>query len=497
MSFSNQKDIYDLLPLLDFQFDESLQILDVEIHDSIKTIHIAKKLVPVFCPSCAARMHSKGIYKRNVKHPIFQDSSQFNLIIHQRRWLCPDCGLSTNDDFPFLQPGKQSTNLTPLIILNAMKDLNRTTKSIADQFYLSDTQVHNIFTAYVDIPRLPLPEFISIDEVCLNISPDEKYAFVIMDFISGEIVDIVHNRWMNTLERYFLSIPLDERKKVKGIISDAYKNYLEKIPNYFPNCVSILDSFHTSKVLISALNDYLVKLIKEFKQKDEKKWNERAMHLNRDQIKGQHCLQVTLLQHYKWVLLKNYDDINHSPYTHYHNKLKMYLTTYQIEDMFFQINPRLKKLHILKEKYISFNHSLFNSEEEVESSLSQLIKLFDESQDTIFLNFSSFLKSHKKEIISSFTILQVKRKSKKEVEQYYSRLSNGLMESFNRKPKDFKRSTRGSSNFDYTRNRILWATRNNAAIRAVPKSHKEIHSYTLPKKTARKRSKQYKKNHNS
>ena len=419
MSFSNQKEIYDLLSLLDFQLDKSIEIIDTEILDSIKTIHFIKKPAPVFCPSCAARMHSKGIYKRNVKHPIFQDSSLLNLVIHQRRWQCPDCRLSKNDDFPFLQPGKQSTNITPLIILNAMKDLNRTTKSIADQFYLSDTQVHNIFTAYVDLPRLPLPEFMSIDEVCLNISPDEKYAFVIMDFVSGEIIDIVHNRWMNTLERYFLSIPLEERKKVKGIISDAYKNYLEKIPVYFPNCVSILDSFHTSKVLISALNDYLNKLIKEFKQKDEKKWEDRALHLNRDQIKGQHCQEVTLLQNYKWVLLKNYDDINHSPYTHYHSKLRMYLTTYQIEDMFFQINPRLKKLHILKEKYITFNRTLFNSAEETELALNELIKTFDESQETIFLNFSSFLKSHKKEIISSFTILQVKRKNLTPLSQNY------------------------------------------------------------------------------
>ena len=410
MSFSNQKEIYDLLSLLDFQLDKSIEIIDTEILDSIKTIHFIKKPAPVFCPSCAARMHSKGIYKRNVKHPIFQDSSLLNLVIHQRRWQCPDCRLSKNDDFPFLQPGKQSTNITPLIILNAMKDLNRTTKSIADQFYLSDTQVHNIFTAYVDLPRLPLPEFMSIDEVCLNISPDEKYAFVIMDFVSGEIIDIVHNRWMNTLERYFLSIPLEERKKVKGIISDAYKNYLEKIPVYFPNCVSILDSFHTSKVLISALNDYLNKLIKEFKQKDEKKWEDRALHLNRDQIKGQHCQEVTLLQNYKWVLLKNYDDINHSPYTHYHSKLRMYLTTYQIEDMFFQINPRLKKLHILKEKYITFNRTLFNSAEETELALNELIKTFDESQETIFLNFSSFLKSHKKEIISSFKMCSFLRR---------------------------------------------------------------------------------------
>ena len=220
---------------------------------------------------------------------------------------------------------------------------------------------------------------------------------------------------------------------------------------------------------------------------------QRAFELNRDKLKGQYCQEVILLQNYKWVLLKNHDDINNNHYPNYHKKLKMHLTTSQVEDMFFKINPRLKILHSLKEKYITFNNTVYNSKEEVEFALNQLIELYDKSHDAIFYNFSSFLKSHKEEIIRSFTTVQVSRKTKKENEEYYARLSNGLMESFNRKPKDFKRSTRGSSNFDYTRNRILWATRNKPSIRAVPKSNDEIHSYSLPKSTANKRSKHYKK----
>ncbi len=492
MSNSNQNnDNIDLLSLLDFSNDQSIEVIKSEIHDSTKNLHLRKKLEPTFCPSCGNRMHSKGIYKRNVKHPIFQDSTQLILTVHQRRWECPFCRLSFNDEFTFLQPGKQSTNLTPLMILNAMKDLNRTTRSIADQFSLSDTQVHDIFTAYVDLPRLPLPEYISIDEVCLKISSNDLYAFVIVDFVTGEIIDIVHNRWMSTLEEYFLSIPIEERKNVKGIISDAYKNYLEKVPEYFPNSISILDSFHVSRVIIGYLNDYLNKLIKVYKQKDEQKWTERALQLNRDQIKGQYSQEVILLQNYKWVLLKNYDDINHSYYHNYHSRLKMHLTTYQIEEMFFNIDPRLRKLHSLKEEYISFNKSQYNSEEETEDALNKLIELYDNSHEAIFYNFSCFLKSHKKEIIHSFTTLQVKRKTAKDTEEYYARLSNGLMESLNRKPKDYKRSSRGSSNFNYTRNRILWATRNNPGILAIPKTSEEIHSYSLPKSTSKKRSKKY------
>lgn len=60
-----------------------------------------------------------------------------------------------------------------------MKDLNRSTSSIARQFHLSDTQVHDIFTSYVDLSRLRLPKYLSIDEVYIDFSEKEKYALVL------------------------------------------------------------------------------------------------------------------------------------------------------------------------------------------------------------------------------------------------------------------------------------------------------------------------------
>ena len=66
------------------------------------------------------------------------------------------------------------------------------------------------------------------------------------------------------------------------------------------------------------------------------------------------------------------------------------------------------------------------------------------------------------------------RKSARTEKEYYARLSNGPMESFNRKPKDLKRDSRGFSDFNYTRNRILLTTRNNPRIKGVPKSMDQI-----------------------
>lgn len=47
---------------------------------------------------------------------------------------------------------------------------------------------------YIDLPRKKLTEFICIDEAYLNLDPYFKYALVIMDFLSGDILDIIQSR---------------------------------------------------------------------------------------------------------------------------------------------------------------------------------------------------------------------------------------------------------------------------------------------------------------
>lgn len=246
--------ISKLLAVLDIQDDDSFIITDVELIDENKYIHIQKKLEPMYCPRCGSRMHSKGFYTRKLNHPVLQDSTKFYMIVKQRKWHCDECNLYMNDSFPFLDRYAHSTTITPLLILNAFKHLDQSTAAIAERFNISDTLAHILFERYVDLPRLPLPEYMSIDEVYLNISNSQKYAFVIMDFSNGEIVDIVHNRWSSTLEDYFLHIPLEERLKVKAVICDAYQTYLTMPEKYFPNSCTVLDSFYAVKTIISYLN---------------------------------------------------------------------------------------------------------------------------------------------------------------------------------------------------------------------------------------------------
>ena len=472
----------DLFTAFCIPYDQSVHIDKVVVEGDIKYVYLSRSPIPTFCDECNSRMHSKGVYVRKINHPILQDSTKVILVVSQRKWKCTNCCSYKNEEFSFLQKFSHSSNLTVFMILDAMRDLNRSTASIARQFYLSDTQVHNIFTAYVDLPRLPLPKYLSIDEVFLNIDDTDNYAFVLMDFVTGEIVDIVHNRKKDTIQAYLLSIPKEERMNVKTIISDAYRTYMDFVTDFFPNAVSVLDSFHVSKVLISSLNSYINTIMKKYKERDKKALEEKNLQTNQENISIKDSNEVILLRNYRWVLLSNINEINYSTKRYWHKLLKMYLDTHQIEQMFFSLDDNFKYFRDMKEKYIDFNHGDYSSQEEVEAALYALIKEFKASYHSIFRNFAKFLYVYRKQIIRSFTTVAVSRKTVEEENKYYARLSNGPMESFNRKPKDYKRNSRGSSNFDYTRNRILWATRTNPSIRAVPKTYAQVHSYRLKTK---------------
>ena len=471
-----------LFKLLNIPDDGSIIINDVEIIADTKYVYISRPSIPSYCPNCSCRMHSKGIYKRKIKHPVLQDGTCIIFIVSQRKWKCTNCSTYVNEDFPFFQRYKQSSDITPLLVLEAMKDLDRSTASIARQFNLSDTQVHDLFTAYVDLPRLTLPEFLSVDEVHIDISEKEKYALILMDFTSGEIVDILHNRWHHTIENYFFSIPYEERKHVRYIISDAYKPYLELPKHFFPNAVSILDSFHVVKYLLGLINTYINSVMKAYKDRDLKRLEKQNHDTNRDNKTIQESQEVILLRKYRWVLLKNQDNINYSDKRYYHSSLRMYADTYTIEKLFLSLDPKFNIIRDVKEKYIRFNNTHFSSEDEVMQELLKMIEEFKALRGYIPRLFSQYLDKYKHEIARSFTITEVSRRSAKDNERYYARLANGPMESFNRKPKDYKRNSRGSSNFNYTRNRSLWSTRNRPALRNTPKSSNEVHSYVGKKR---------------
>ena len=116
--------------------------------------------------------------------------------------------------------------------------------------------------------RLPLTDIISIDEVCLDLDPHCRYALVIQDFYTGNPIDLLSTRRTNDTEPYFMAIPLEERARVRYLISDMYNPYINWVNRYFPNAVSVVDSFHVIQWITHKIDNHIRALIKHFKARD-------------------------------------------------------------------------------------------------------------------------------------------------------------------------------------------------------------------------------------
>lgn len=401
-------------------------------------------------------MRVKDVYTRKIKHSILQNNTLLILEFKQRSWTCPNCKLRYTPQVHFVDKYKQFSNATTYLSVNRLSNLTLSVSTVSDDFHMSDTSLHNFFLQRVDLKRLMLPEIISIDEVYTNFREDCLYSLVIMDFTTHEIVDILPSRREEYTNKYFTSIPIEERRNVKYIISDMYEPYLKYMNRYFPNAQTSIDSFHVISWLINRINAHLRKLIKKYE-------NDK----NSD--------EYYLLKHIDWILLKNDDHIVEIDKPKKIDKhFNCYMSTDSYRRRFYAIDSSLQVIHDLKEDYIAFNNKDHESSEDIEKELDELIEKYINSSSDIFIEFSSKLKDKKQEIINSFVVMPSLGKT--------VRLSNGAMESFNRKPKDLKRLARGVENFEFFKQRILFSERTSKVVLANPKPLKEIQNKTDKKR---------------
>ena len=358
--------ITEMLNLIE---DDEIIITGHETIGSTVTVHVQKKLSPHFCPLCGQRMYSKGIYERTVNHPILQDGRKIILRVAKRKWRCSDnnCLYMCSDSFKSFAAYKHSSNILPFLIVRDMKNLNVPTNQIAEKYNISDTAVHTIFQQYVDLKRLPLSEIISIDEVYMNFDYAHKYPLVILDFLSGQPIDIVKSRRDKDTEAYFLSIPLSEREKVRFLICDMYKPYYYYIRRYFPNAKAVVDCFHVVKWINDRIRSYLNQVRRIYKKRDEQLLNSKNLMNNRNNKSIKSSREVYILSKFKWVLLEKRANIDYTADPRWDFFLKQYLDTYQKEKMFLEIDDRFSRLRDLKEQYFSFNGEAINDPDCAES----------------------------------------------------------------------------------------------------------------------------------
>ena len=440
--------------------DNLLEIEKIEVIDDTKYIYLNQKLIPTYCPVCGSRMYSKGIETRTIKHQTLQDGFKLILYLKQRRWKCSNsiCNKQLSQSSNIVAKYKQHSLFTEIRIMEFFKNLNLSCKEIADRLNVSDTFTYYTFMQYVNVERLPLPKVLCIDEVYINLSPKYKYAVILMNWENHEIIDILPSRWNEVTEKYFLHLPYSERKKVEYVVSDMYKPYVNITDKYFPNACSVTDSFHIIALINRKLIQYCNKMKHQFDDES---------------------LEYYLLSKYHWFMTSNDNSFEGEYRYKYNRKYQRQVNLKKIRKDFFSISTTLGQLKEFRDMYTHFNtpfneDGTYKSKIQIEEELTQIIHAYAYSKFDFFQDTARTLIEYKDYIINSFITL----------EGISKRMSNGPMESFNRKPKDYKRMTRGFTNFDFFRARMLWGTRINPIMLAIPR---DLHKLKLKYQTSKKR----------
>ncbi|MCF0111559.1 MAG: ISL3 family transposase [Erysipelotrichaceae bacterium] len=418
--------------ILNISPDRILDLDVLEHQDSSVSVYV--RLIPdstTVCPLCKGNVYIHGYTPRKLVHAVL---SNRNCTIHyrQRRYRCRSCEYTFKENNPFINSSENLTYETKINILKDLKAPNMTYTYVSKRYNVSTTKVLRLFDKHVSIPRKTLPEVLSMDEHYFPESDyDSLYCCLLMDFNTGELIDVLPDRKKEYLDYYFNDIrnsTLDastsssELDNVKYLSIDLYEPYKDIALQYFKDIVICADSFHVLEHLTKAFRNVRLKCRRSTQDEDI----------------------AYLLTKFSYVFDHDTDLDNAAKYN---KRFHRYLNRRQIQEICFRHFPELKKAYDLKEGYIHFNNTATVSN--AAELLAAQIVAFADCGIREYIEFYNLLIHWNKEIVNSFTIINGRR------------INNSYIESRNRLLELLIQNANGFRNFKRTRNRILYCFNKN------------------------------------
>ena len=299
---SQENYILDLLNIKDknikltqnFYKKEKIEGIDYKIVEAILSYEQA------FCPRCGCIFNNKQIYEKNgfkSSDILMLDICNYGFILrlHKQRYLCHSCNKKFFARTNIVDDGCYISNQVKYAIALELKN-KISEKDIAKRYRVSPNTVERIIDSYYEGKKLYknyLPEILSFDEFKSVKSADGAMSFHIVDGKTGKTIDIVEDRRLNNLMKYFSYYSHKARSKVKLVVIDMYSPYISLIKKMFPNANIIIDKFHLVQLISTSLNKTRINLMK----KDKKNYNK--------------------LKRYWRLILKPQEELNNSKWRKY------------------------------------------------------------------------------------------------------------------------------------------------------------------------------------
>lgn len=252
-------------------FDDNLILPTVTIKNTTyRQLSGQLSYKPSCCEKCGIQNDNNTVIKYGFKtiRLLLGDVnfSPLLLKLKKQRFLCKECGETFIARTSLADKNCHISNIIKRKIMTLLTG-ESAMSTIAKQTFVSPHTVIRILrhTADTFTKYGHLAETICIDEFKSVKDCDGKMSFIFCDGNTHEILDVVENRKQNYLIDYFSRFDLSERLKVKFVVMDMFKPYIEVIKTCFPNAKIIIDKFHVVQHLNRSLNRLRVETMNKYR----------------------------------------------------------------------------------------------------------------------------------------------------------------------------------------------------------------------------------------
>ena len=410
-----------ILNLLNIK-DKNITFDEEGIHDEFikgktcKIINAHLSYIPTHCDKCGCVFESNDDYEKKgfdkgsyVVVPTIFKMTTF-LFLKKQRILCHHCKHSFSLKTSLVNFKCRISNITKLsIVVDLTK--KRSEKDISIDNNVSPNTVERVMDSYYDGVKLyknHLPKVLSFDEFKSVKDADGKMSFIMVNGENGKVIDVIQDRKLMSLLKYFSYYSRKARSKVKYIVIDMYSPYITLIGKMFPNAKIIIDKFHLTQLISRSLNKTRIMVMKN----DKKNYNKFKRYWKlilkaRDELDSSH-----------WKKFRCFDNL---------------MTEIDIVDYLINTNEELKNTYQAYQDFLyAFQHNDF--------------KVLQSSLNNNYGKISSYM-------ITSIKTL--KSFSKYIINTFKNKYHNGFIEGTNNFIKVIKRIAFGFRNFSRFKARIM------------------------------------------
>lgn len=333
---------------------------------------------PICCEKCGVifdnNFEKHGFITSNIKIP---DVAGFKSILRlkKQRYLCKHCGKAFTLRDNITEYGCFISKNTKWKIANELRN-KISEKDIAKNNNVSPNTVERIMDSYYDTQKLYknyLPKVLSFDEFKSVKSADGAMSFHMCNGETGQTIDIVEDRKLLSLLKYFAYYSFKARNAVKFIIIDMYSPYVSLIQKMFPNAKIIIDTFHLVQLISRSLNKTRIRAMKSSKNaynRMKRYW--KLILKDRNELDFSKWRRYTCFPN----LMTEIDVVNYI----LDQSVELKSTYYKYQELFQSIREK---------NYGNFIYAINNIDNSVSDYMKTSIKTLIEFKDKIYNTFNN------------------------------------------------------------------------------------------------------------